>query len=142
MAVGRLRTGPLFELQKDYLQRLRAHIKLIEVEARGVPEGQKKEAEGNLLRQYITSHVHVVALDERGPNLSSRALAKYMEELAKPAVFILGGAEGLHASILMASHAQLSFGQLTWPHMLARVMLLEQLYRVQQIHRNHPYHKE
>jgi len=62
-------------------------------------------------------------------------------EQARPVCFLIGGAEGLDASVLARADAVLSLGPLTWPHMLARAMLAEQLYRAQAIRTGHPYHR-
>ena len=88
----------------------------------------------------------IVALDERGQSLTSPQLASWIGarqgEAVQHLAFVIGGADGLDESLRSEARLVLGFGRLTWPHMLARVMLLEQLYRAQQILAGHPYHRE
>jgi 23S rRNA (pseudouridine1915-N3)-methyltransferase len=85
-------------------------------------------------------------MDERGASLPSRKFAEKFQNLQNESrsnvQFIIGGADGLNDEIRGRADFLLSFGRQTWPHMLARVMLLEQIYRVQQILKNHPYHRD
>jgi 23S rRNA (pseudouridine1915-N3)-methyltransferase len=86
----------------------------------------------------------LVALDGRGTQLSSADLAKRLDtwrQSAADLAFVIGGAEGLHESVLKKASLVLSLGAMTWPHLLARGMLLEQIYRAQQILAGHPYHR-
>ncbi len=86
-----------------------------------------------------------MALDQRGSSWSSRdfadRLARWRDRGVAELAFAIGGAEGLGAAILEQSHVTLSLGPMTWPHLLVRGMLLEQLYRAQQILAGHPYHR-
>jgi 23S rRNA (pseudouridine1915-N3)-methyltransferase len=99
-----------------------------------------------LLLGALPPRVPLVALDEHGTTASSRALAdrivawrdQGMAELA----FAIGGADGLHATVLDRAEMVLSLGPMTWPHLLVRGMVLEQLYRAQQIIAGHPYHRD
>lgn len=90
--------------------------------------------------------VRIVALDERGQAWTSRAfadrLAAWRDAGAPGLAFAIGGADGLGGAVIERADAVLSLGAMTWPHFLARVMLLEQLYRAQQILAGHPYHRE
>jgi 23S rRNA (pseudouridine1915-N3)-methyltransferase len=85
-------------------------------------------------------------MDEHGIGLSSKEFAGKLENLAiqgkSKVQFIIGGADGLPQSVRDRANFILSFGKQTWPHMLARVMLTEQIYRAQQIIAGHPYHRE
>ena len=138
-AVGRLKPGPLKELQDEYLKRLKGAATLREVEERrSVPDKRPREAE--LLLGALPSGVPLIALDERGKALASPALA---EQHAKWGTvgFVVGGADGLDESLRRRADLLLAFGTMTWPHLLARVMLFEQLYRVQTILAGHPYHR-
>ncbi len=86
----------------------------------------------------------VVALDLGGGAPDSEALAGLLtgwRDSGRAVCFVLGGAEGLHASVLARANHVLSLGKLTWPHMLARAMLAEQMYRAQCIAGGHPYHR-
>jgi 23S rRNA (pseudouridine1915-N3)-methyltransferase len=86
-----------------------------------------------------------VALDERGKAYDSAGFAKqfaaWRSQSGDNLAFVIGGADGLAPAVLEKTAARLAFGTLTWPHMLARVMLLEQLYRAHTILTGHPYHR-
>jgi 23S rRNA (pseudouridine1915-N3)-methyltransferase len=138
-AVGRLKPGPLKELQDDYLARLAGAATLREVEERkNLPDKRPREAE--LLLAAVPTGIPLVVLDERGKALSSPAFAERLVSWGA-ASFVVGGADGLDESLRRRADLLLAFGVLTWPHMLARVMLLEQLYRAQTILAGHPYHR-
>ena len=87
----------------------------------------------------------VIALDERGKTLTSQnfssLIGRYRDETGGTIQFILGGSDGLTDQVRSRSDLMLSFGKQTWPHLLARIMLLEQIYRAQQILAGHPYHR-
>jgi 23S rRNA (pseudouridine1915-N3)-methyltransferase len=87
-----------------------------------------------------------VALDEHGASWSSRDLAErlaaWRDQGSATLAFAIGGAEGLGRAVIDRADAVLSLGAMTWPHLLARGMLLEQLYRAQQILAGHPYHRD
>ncbi len=137
IAVGQLKKGPLFELCAEYLKRLTWPVKIIEI------TGRNEHAE---LMALIKDDSYVVAMDERGKSFSSADFAKAIEKLRNTGQsriqFIIGGADGLSDEIRGRANLMLCFGAQTWPHMLARVMLLEQIYRTQQILSGHPYHRE
>ncbi len=85
-----------------------------------------------------------VALDLGGTAPGSEALAAQLDrwlETARPVCFLIGGAEGLEARVLARAEATLSLGPQTWPHLLVRVMLAEQIYRARAISAGHPYHR-
>jgi 23S rRNA (pseudouridine1915-N3)-methyltransferase len=147
LVIGKLRSGPLKELQELYAGRIFPPVTIIEVEERRrLPVAQLKHREGELLLGALPSRIPLIALDEGGSAWSSRALAdriaawrdRGLAELA----FAIGGADGLDAAVLGRAEAVLSLGPMTWPHMLVRGMLLEQLYRAQQILAGHPYHRD
>ena len=86
-----------------------------------------------------------MVLDLDGDPLDSPSLAtrlSHWQASGRPVAFMIGGAEGLDATVLARADAKLSLGRLTWPHLLARAMLAEQLYRAQQINSGHPYHRD
>jgi 23S rRNA (pseudouridine1915-N3)-methyltransferase len=97
------------------------------------------------LANIIPEKAAIVLLDERGKNLDSATLAAQLSTWRsndRPAiVFVIGGADGLAASLRDKAELRLSFGAATWPHQLVRVMLLEQLYRATTILTGHPYHR-
>ena len=114
-------------------------------ERRSLPPVQLKAREGELILGALPAGVPFLALDERGVQWSSRALAERIaasRDRGSPELtFAIGGADGLHSMVLDRADVTLSLGSMTWPHLLVRGMLLEQLYRVQQILAGHPYHR-
>jgi 23S rRNA (pseudouridine1915-N3)-methyltransferase len=146
-AVGRIKAGPLADLQSEYLKRLGGSILIKEVEERRVlPPAERKTREGQLLLDALPQDSLVVALDERGKALSSSAFAERLQRWQSDGIktlpFVIGGADGLAQPMVQRASLVLSLGAMTWPHLLARILLLEQLYRAQQIGRGHPYHRE
>lgn len=147
-AVGRLRRGPAHDLLSTYLKRMNSlPVTVREVQARGsLPSAQLKAAEGALLLQSLPESGPVVAMDERGDDISSQDFAHLLadwRDRGEPVCgFAIGGADGLDQSVRDRATRTLRFGRSTWPHMLARVMLAEQLYRAQQILAGHPYHRD
>jgi 23S rRNA (pseudouridine1915-N3)-methyltransferase len=149
-AVGRLRAGPERQLIDDYLDRFdktgRAlglgPANLIEVEDK---KGGGKPAEAALLQRALPKGAVVCVLDERGKIMPSPdfadLLAGYRDQGRQDLAFVIGGADGLDAAFRDQADAALSFGKMVWPHMLARVMLCEQLYRAASILSGSPYHR-
>jgi 23S rRNA (pseudouridine1915-N3)-methyltransferase len=114
-------------------------------ERRSLPAGPLKTREGQLILGALPAGIPFVALDERGVQWSSSALAEriaiWRDRGSLDLAFAIGGADGLHSTVLDRADVTLSFGSMTWPHLLVRGMLLEQLYRAQQILAGHPYHR-
>ncbi|MGE5270249.1 MAG: 23S rRNA (pseudouridine(1915)-N(3))-methyltransferase RlmH [Thiohalocapsa sp.] len=147
MAVGRLRRGPLYDLQMHYAARLMPPPMIVEIEEkRRLPPAALKAAEAELILKAVPVDARLVALDEHGAAWSSRSLAERLASWrdggAAGLAFAIGGAEGLGAAVVGRADAILSLGPMTWPHLLVRGMLFEQLYRAQQILAGHPYHRE
>ena len=146
VAVGRARKGAMKDLFEDYANRLTPKLSLKEVEERRPLKGDElKRREARLLLDVLPDDAYVVALDGRGKQLSSEALAKKLQTLQddgqRTALFVIGGADGHDQSLLDRANFTLSLGPPTWPHMLVRVMLAEQLYRADSILKGHPYHR-
>jgi 23S rRNA (pseudouridine1915-N3)-methyltransferase len=146
-AVGRIKTGSLAELQSEYVKRLGGRIAIKEVEERRASSGPERKArEGDLLLAALPEDATVVALDERGKSLASTAFAERLRRWQTDGImtlaFVIGGADGLAHPVVQRAALTLSLGAMTWPHLLARILLLEQLYRAQQILNGHPYHRE
>ncbi len=153
-AVGRLKRGPETELSERYAKRaaqtgrnlgLRA-VEIVEIRESRAAEASKRMLEESIaLANLIPQGAAVVLLDQRGDNLDSASLAAKLATWRsndRPAVlFMIGGADGLAASLRDKAELRLSFGAATWPHQLVRVMLLEQLYRATTILTGHPYHR-
>ena len=145
-AVGRLKSGPEKYLWDDYARRLTWSVQLREVEEKKpLPPKQLRQREGALLFEKVPSDALVIALDQSGKSLSSihfaERLQAWMIEGIRDVAFLVGGSDGLSPDVLARAHLRLSMGAQTWPHLLARCMLLEQIYRAQCILGNHPYHK-
>ncbi len=144
IAVGRARSGPEAVLFAQYARRLRPALGLTEVaEGRGAPAEQRRR-EGEELLAALPGGAFAVALDQGGMAHGSEALARQLERwlgLGRPICFVIGGAEGLDPAVLARADVRLSLGPMTWPHMLVRVLLAEQLYRAQCILSGHPYHR-
>lgn len=149
-AVGRLRAGPEADLISDYLTRFDrtgrqlglgpAHV--TEVEDR---KGGGMDAEAVLLRKTIPNNAVICCLDERGrvessPHFADR-LARWRDDGVSDLTFVIGGADGIAPQLRAEAAHALSFGKMVWPHMLARVMLTEQLYRAASILAGAPYHR-
>jgi 23S rRNA (pseudouridine1915-N3)-methyltransferase len=105
-----------------------------------------KAREAELILAALPAGARLVALDQRGSEWSSRELADRLRAWRDGGTgalaFAIGGAEGLGPSVIERAETVLCLGAMTWPHLLVRCMLLEQLYRVQQILAGHPYHRE
>ncbi len=140
-AVGKMKAGPEKAISDSYLKRIPWNIQIKEIEEKKNLSGEKlKSAEGKLLLAASEKTKRIV-LDERGEILSSIAFARKINGFGGPISFLIGGAEGHGDEISSNADFLLSLGKMTWPHMLARVMLAEQIYRAHTILSGHPYHK-
>jgi len=147
IAVGRMKPGPERELFGHYSARLHPAPQMREVEEkRNLPPAQLKVREGELLLGAVPDGAHVVALDEKGRKLGSQAFSKrlgqWRDEGVRDVAFVIGGADGLDKTVLSRANLVLSLSDMTWPHMLVRGLLAEQLYRASAILSGHPYHRE
>jgi 23S rRNA (pseudouridine1915-N3)-methyltransferase len=149
LAVGRLRAGPERELLDDFLQRFDrtgrplglGPAAVVEVESK---PGAGRAAEGALLLARLPKDAWLCALDERGEAMTSPDFARLLDRWKlerREAVFMIGGADGLDPQVTTGADLLLSFGRMVWPHMLARAMLAEQLYRAATILGGGPYHR-
>jgi len=148
--VGRLRNGPEKDLFSDYIDRFEktgrgmglGPVDVVEVEDR---KGGGMQAEAELLLRAIPKGAILLAMDERGKTMTSpqfaRQIAKWRDEGAQSLAIVIGGADGLSPELREQADMSLSFGKMVWPHMLARVMLAEQLYRAASILGGSPYHR-
>ena len=133
VARGKIGRSPEAELVERYLKRISWPTKVTELPDRG---GKAPDAGGAV----------TVVLDERGKDLSSAELAKKLENWRdggkREARFLIGAADGHDDQTRTSADLLLSFGEATWPHLLVRAMLAEQLFRATSILANHPYHRE
>lgn len=148
-AVGRMKPGPEADLVADYTRRFDGAgrsiglgpLSIDEVDARG--KGAAEESA--LLLSRIDPADYVVALDERGKSMASddfsRLLCTWRDDGIRCTRFLIGGADGHSREVRGRANTLLSFGKATWPHMMVRVMLAEQLYRAAAIATGHPYHR-
>ena len=153
-AVGRMKTGPERELADRYFGRFAKSgpavglefAGIIEIaESRGQSADERRREEAQRLQGQLQQGTVLFLLDERGKSLSSEDLAARIGQLRdggrKALVIAIGGADGHDKSLREEADLVLSFGALTWPHQLVRIMLLEQLYRAVTILAGHPYHR-
>lgn len=147
IAVGRMKKSPENEILETYLKRCPWNVKIIEVEERRPIKGAERMArEGDLLLNAIPDGATVVALDERGKEMRSTVFAEkirtFQDNGTNNLVFLIGGADGYDEKVKAKADIKISFGSMTWPHMMVRAMLGEQLYRASTILQGHPYHKD
>jgi 23S rRNA (pseudouridine1915-N3)-methyltransferase len=131
LAFDRHKLAAAQELAAEYLKRLTWPAQVIDL------------APKHDLEKYLSAG-YIICMDERGDNLTSQEFAQLIDKVmvsGKDLTFIIGGAEGLSQEILARAHKKLAFGRQTWPHKFMKFMLLEQIYRAQQILSGHPYHK-
>ncbi|GAP23124.1 hypothetical protein GLF_0006 [Gluconobacter frateurii NBRC 101659] len=145
VAIGRLKSGPERELFDRYAGRIRPALTVTELlPSKGSVQEQKRRDAGALLAA-CPENAFVVALDEGGKTHGSLQFATLLsrwQETGRPLHFLIGGAEGLDGSVIQRADAVISLGAMTWPHMLVRGMIAEQIFRAQAINSNHPYHKD
>lgn len=147
-AVGKMKKkSPEEALINEYVSKTRWPVEIKEVEEkRTLPVDELKSAESELLLKALPNDAKIVVLDERGETLSSRELAGRLRTWQDSGVgtvaFLIGGANGHSETLRQRADLKLSFGRMTLPHMLMRVVLAEQIYRAKTILDGHPYHKD
>src|SRR5262245_16117157 len=153
-AVGRSRESPEQALADLYVERASAiapklgisklEVVIIDTSRAATPEARMKE-EAQKFVSKVPAGAHRIVLDEAGRTMTSEAFAKRLRHLAdtgtRDLVFIIGGPDGLAASLRDRADDRLAFGPQTWPHLMARAMLAEQIYRAFAILSGHPYHR-
>ncbi|HEY3316440.1 MAG TPA: 23S rRNA (pseudouridine(1915)-N(3))-methyltransferase RlmH [Bacillota bacterium] len=153
IAVGRVREPFAAAGVEEYLKRLQPYgrFEVVELADEPVPTepspGQEKRilaAEGQRIRDSLHNGEYVVCLDRRGTALSSESLAALLDDLAgrgrSNVAFVIGGTLGLDPTVLVRADLKLSLSAMTFPHQLARLMVVEQIYRAFKISRGEPYH--
>ncbi len=134
----------------DYAKRfppeLRVELKAVKTEPRGSRTvEQLMAAERKRIEEAIPKGTRIVALDERGTTLSTMALAAKLKDWqlgGDDVALVIGGPDGLEPAFRQAAHERIRLSDLTLPHAMVRVLLVEQLYRAWSINANHPYHRE
>lgn len=151
LSLGRWKEPALREIFQLYAKRCRPALQMLELElpARDLPKDKStdlKAKEAALLFKHWPTNGAVIVCDEHAPSLPSRAFAEQLAQLQAQhgphLTFIIGGADGLAPEVLARAHLRLGFGAQTWPHLLVRVLLAEQLYRAGTILSGHPYHRD
>lgn len=145
-AIGKARSGPEQTLFDTYAARLPWKIDIKELEIKKELAADVRRArEGELLLGAIPDGARMVALDERGKNEGSAAFAtrlgRWRDDGVRTIAFVIGGADGLDEPVRKRADLVLSLGAMTWPHLLVRGLLAEQLYRAHSILSGHPYHR-
>ena len=134
------------EYAKRFPPEFRVELKAVKTETRGSKTlSTLLLAERDRIRAVIPPGSRVVALDERGTAFSTIALAKRLEQWQLDGTdvsLVIGGPDGLDAGFKQAAHERIRLSDLTLPHAMVRVLLVEQLYRAWSIHTHHPYHRE
>ncbi|MDR2902568.1 MAG: 23S rRNA (pseudouridine(1915)-N(3))-methyltransferase RlmH [Lactobacillales bacterium] len=147
-AIGKMKKNSHeFELVQEYIRKSKMDIQVVEAEEKRALSGEAlKKAESELLLRAIPKGTRTIVLDEKGVLLSSRELAdilkNWQDQGAQNICFLIGGADGHSADLKNKADLKLSFGRMTLPHMLMRVVLAEQIYRAGSILANHPYHRD
>ena len=154
LAVGQSRGTPEGALTEDYAGRSRNFGKRYGITSVAVEEiavsklreaRARMESEGDKLAERIPQGAHVILLDARGKGMTSDAFAEMLGAMrdagARDLAFLIGGPDGLDPGPAVKAGRSLAFGTQTWPHLLVRVMLAEQVYRAVTILAGHPYHR-
>jgi rRNA large subunit m3Psi methyltransferase RlmH len=151
IAVGSRMPKWVREAYEDYITRLSSGLKisLTEIDpgprSAGRPLHKAMEAEGQKLLAAVRKDDYVVALDERGTEMTTRELAAWLKSRmqdGRDLAFLVGGPDGFAPEVLARSDFKWSLSRLTFPHALVRVVLAEQLYRAHGVLANHPYHRD
>jgi len=140
ICVGKIKEQYLKDAIKDYQTRISKYHKLEIIEV----QDSNMKAEKELILKYIDKKDYIISLDIKGQNLTSTELANKLDKTFitnSTITFIIGGSDGIDEEIKSISNYKLSFSNLTFPHQLFRVMLLEQIYRSFKILNNETYHK-
>lgn len=154
ITVGKLKEKYLVQGINEYVKRLGVYAKmqLVEVPDEKAPENlseaemlQVKDKEGQRILAKIKDQEYVFALAIEGKNPSSESFAKQIDQLGvqgkSQLVFVIGGSLGLSDEVIKRSNTQISFGKMTYPHQLMKLILVEQIYRAFRINKGEPYHK-
>ena len=153
ICVGKLKEKYWKDAIKEYSKRLGSYcslkiVELKETKLQGTGESEEnlvKKGEGQEILKKIKPGMYVIALDVKGKKMSSEMLAEKMEGLSLTGksniAFVIGGSLGLDSQVLERADMKLSFSDMTFPHQMMRVILLEQVYRAFKINRNETYHK-
>ena len=146
LAIGRAKASPESALFEHFVRRLTWPLALREFEEkRALPPARRIASEGKMLLDALPEAAKAVVLDERGASIGSAdfaaRLGQWRDEGAQDICFLIGGADGHAPEARARADLLLGLGRMTWPHLLVRALLAEQLYRAQSILAGHPYHR-
>lgn len=154
VCVGKLKERYWSDAAAEYTKRLKGYcsLQIVELKEARLPdkagpaeEQAVKEAEGEEILKKLKDGMHVITLEVKGKSLSSEKLAEKVEKLAIDGIsniaFVIGGSLGLSEAVSRRADFKLSFSEMTFPHQMMRIILLEQIYRSFKIMRNETYHK-
>jgi 23S rRNA (pseudouridine1915-N3)-methyltransferase len=154
LGIGKLKAGPEKTLADDYQARLeglgrKAGITKLTVtdfaESQGQTASQRQAEEARRLADALAPKAFTLVLDERGKSFTSKSFSQllqyHLDQGTPDLAFLIGGPDGHGGEIRKHAGQLISLGEMTWPHRLVRIMLLEQIYRAVTIMVNHPYHR-
>lgn len=154
LAVGRMKEKPYRMMADEYMKRLSRYGKFEEIELPDLPEPgnsspaieqQIKDREGEAILSRIKPGMHVIAMTIPGKQWDSPGLSRHLDDLmtrgVSDIVFVIGGSLGLSDKVIARADEEISMSRMTFPHQLARVMLMEQMYRAMKIRAGERYHK-
>lgn len=150
VAVGHKQPDWVLQGCAEYLKRMPRELPTSVIEIKPEPRGSKtreqlQAAEKGRIQQAITDGMRIVALDEKGADLTTKKLAERLESWmqdGRDTVLLIGGADGLDAELKSRADEMIRLSSMTLPHGMARLVLCEQLYRAVSLMKNHPYHRE
>jgi 23S rRNA (pseudouridine1915-N3)-methyltransferase len=146
LAIGKMKSDGLADTFAEYQKRLRGKVEVKEFDIKESNAALLQKKESDTLLKNIPTDSYVIACHGAGKQLSSLEFSAKIQKLRdsgrKSLVFLIGGADGHTPDLLKKADFAFSFGTMTWPHRVARVMLIEQLYRAQEIAAGNPYHRE
>jgi 23S rRNA (pseudouridine1915-N3)-methyltransferase len=149
ISMGKFENSPFKAVFENYAKRIKWRVELKELElknAQSLSSIELKTREAALILKEIKPQTKLIILDENGTEYKSRQFATMLTNLAvrgdSNITFIIGGSDGLAEEILQKPATKISLGLMTFPHLMVRVILIEQLYRAQTIIEGHPYHRD
>lgn len=149
LSIGKFENSPHKAVFENYLKRLKWKVELRELElknAQNMSVDKIKEGEGELILKALKPSSKLIVLDERGRQFGSIAFSKMISDFAlagdSDLTFVIGGSDGLSQEVLKKAGLKISLSTMTFPHLMVRAILIEQIYRAQSIVAGHPYHRE
>lgn len=148
ISISKFENSEFRKIFEEYQKRMNS-VELKEIEfkkSKNLPVSSIKKQEAELIEKNLSKNSIIIALDENGQTANSQEFAKILEKYSlngnSNIDFIIGGAFGLDKSILNKANKIISLSKMTFPHLMARIILIEQIYRAKSIISGHPYHKE